>query len=98
MMGKVLAGVDVGTTGARCMLFDPHGNRIAGHYCEYGDEYPKPGWVEQDASLLIEKTMEACRATMAKSGTKPADIAAIGFSTQRSVTCPWTGTAVPSVP
>ncbi|MBL7133639.1 MAG: carbohydrate kinase [Phycisphaerae bacterium] len=88
MMGKVLAGIDVGTTGARCMLFDPQGNRIAGHYCEYGAEYPKPGWVEQDASLLIEKTMEACRATMAKSATRPTDIAAIGFSTQRSVTCP----------
>ncbi len=87
-MSKLLAGVDVGTTGARCMLFDPKGNRIGGHYCEYGAEYPKPGWVEQDASLLIEKTMEACRAAVTGSGSKPSDIAAIGFSTQRSVTCP----------
>jgi xylulokinase len=87
-MSKILAGVDVGTTGARCMLFDPQGNRIGGHYCEYGAEYPKPGWVEQDASLLIEKTMEACRAAVAESEVRPSDIAAIGFSTQRSVTCP----------
>ncbi len=87
-MSKILAGVDVGTTGARCMLFDPQGKRIGGHYCEYGAEYPKPGWVEQDASLLIDKTMEACRAAVTESGVCPSDVAAIGFSTQRSVTCP----------
>ena len=87
-MSEILAGVDVGTTGARCMLFDPRGKRIGGHYCEYGADYPKPGWVEQDASLLIEKTMEACRGAVTESGVQPSDIAAIGFSSQRSVTCP----------
>lgn len=87
-MSEILVGVDVGTTGARCMLFDPQGNRISGHYCEYGAEYPKPGWVEQDASLLIERTMEACQAAVAASDAHPSDVAAIGFSTQRSVTCP----------
>ena len=70
------------------MLFDPKGNRIGGHYCEYGAEYPKPGWVEQDASAMIGKTMEACRTSIAASGVRPDDIAAIGFSSQRSVTCP----------
>jgi hypothetical protein len=35
-MPQYLAGVDVGTTGARCMIFDLGGNPVAGHYCDYG--------------------------------------------------------------
>jgi xylulokinase len=87
-MTDYLAGVDVGTTGARCMIFDLRGNPVAGHYCDYGASYPQPGWVEQDPAVLITKTMEACRAAISGSGVDPGRIASIGFSAQRSVTCP----------
>ncbi len=87
-MADYLAGVDMGTTGARCALFDLQGRRIASEYREYGAAYPKPGWVEQDAAQLIDKTMETCRATIAASGVDPARILSVAFSTQRSVTCP----------
>jgi xylulokinase len=95
-MTDYLAGVDVGTTGARCMVFDLRGNPQAGHYCDYGASYPRPGWVEQDANLLIEKAMQACRATIDQSGIDPQRIASIGVSAQRSVACPVAadGTAV----
>ena len=87
-MTDFLAGVDVGTTGARCMIFDLHGNPVAGHYCDYGADYPQPGWVEQQPDLLIAKTMEACRSAIDQSGIAPERIASIGFSAQRSVACP----------
>ncbi|MBM4430990.1 MAG: xylulose kinase [Chloroflexi bacterium] len=87
-MGKYLAGVDVGTTGARCVIFDLKGNIIDGDYREYGCTYPKPGWVDQDMMFLLSQTMEACKAAIAKSGVKPEEIAAVGFSSQRSVTGP----------
>ncbi len=87
-MGRYLAGVDVGTSGARCSVFDLAGTRIASEGREYGARYPQPGWVEQDPQLLIAKTMEACRATLDRAAIDPRDIAAIGFSAQRSVTCP----------
>lgn len=86
-MGGYLAGVDVGTTGARAAVFDLAGNALAVAYREYPAVYPKPGWVEQDPDLLIERTMEACRAAVVASGIAPRDVAAIGFSAQRSVTC-----------
>ena len=87
-MARYLAGVDVGTTGARCMIFDREGRPVAGHYCDYDADYPKPGWVEQDGAVLIAKTMEACRAAIAASGINAREIASVGFSAQRSVTCP----------
>lgn len=86
-MASFLAGVDVGTTGARCLIFDTAGRPLGGHYCDYGATYPQPGWVEQDGDLLTAKAMEACRAALASSGIPSQDIAAIGFSAQRSVTC-----------
>jgi xylulokinase len=87
-MSEYLAGVDVGTTGARCMIFDLHGTPLAGHYCDYGASYPQPGWVEQQPEVLIEKTMQACRSAVGQAGIDPQRIASIGFSAQRSVACP----------
>ena len=87
-MGQYLAGIDVGTTGARCCLFDLDGNKFGSTYCEYGADYPKPGWVEQSPQKLIEQTMQACGEAIANSGVPANEIVSIGFSTQRSVTCP----------
>ena len=87
-MAKYLAGIDVGTTGARCAIFDVCGRVIGGAYREYGADYPKPGWVDQDGLLLISQTMEACQAGISDAGIDPTEIASIGFSTQRSVTGP----------
>lgn len=98
MTGQYLAGIDVGTTGARCVVFDCKGRALGGAYREYGAIYPKPGWVDQDPELLIEKTMEACQAAVADSGIKPEAIASIGFSTQRSVTGPVDGDGKPVRP
>ena len=87
-MGKYLAGLDVGTMGARCMLFDLSGNTIAGAYREYRSYYPHPGWVEQDQHEMIEQAMAAARATIQEAKVDPKQIVSIGLSTQRSVTCP----------
>ncbi len=87
-MSRYLAGIDVGTMGSRCCLFDLEGKRVGSAYFEYKAEYPRPGWVEQDQNAMIARTMDACAAAVKKSGIRPDEIAAIGFSTQRSVTCP----------
>jgi xylulokinase len=70
------------------MIFELQGTPVASHYCDYGADYPQPGWVEQDPELLISKTMEACRAAIGQSSIDPQRIASIGFSAQRSVACP----------
>lgn len=87
-MSQYLAGIDVGTTGTRCSIYDLKGKRLSSEYLEYPSAYPQPGWVEQDIRFMIERCMTACREAVKASGIKPEYIASIGFSTQRSVTCP----------
>ena len=67
-MATYLAGVDIGTSGAKAMVFDLAGNPLASAYQEY--PYPRPGWVEQDADLLVEATMDAMARAVVQSGVK----------------------------
>jgi len=85
-MGKMkyLAGIDIGTTGAKTIIFDLQGNPVASGYNEYPCCYPRPTWVEQDAAMLIDAAFETSRMAILKSSINPKDILAIGASTQRA--------------
>lgn len=87
MTHRHLAGIDIGTTGTRCAIFGLDGRRLSSAYREYGAAYPHPGWVEQDLDHILTCAAEASRAAVASAAVDPTSIAAIGFSTQRSVTC-----------
>ena len=85
-MSKLLVGIDVGTTGVRCMLFDSHGNLVSGAYREYETKYPRPGWAEQDLEQMISQTMFVCREAVANCSITPIELTSVGFSTQGCVT------------
>lgn len=87
-MTDYLAGVDLGTTGVRCCLFDLQGQKYSEVYHEYGSNYPMPGWVEQDFEQMIDQTFITCRETISKSEIEPERIKGIAFSAQRSCFCP----------
>ncbi|MBI9105648.1 MAG: hypothetical protein JEZ04_02830 [Spirochaetales bacterium] len=82
-MGNYLAGIDIGTTGAKGMIFDLSGNVVGVAYYEYPCTYPKPGWVEQDPDLLVDSAMKAMKGAAAKSGINPSEIASVSLSAQR---------------
>ena len=81
-----LLGIDVGTTGTKAALLNADGELIAQAYREYGCTYPHPGWVEQDAAMLLAATFETAAEVLCASGRKPADVAGISFSSQRCCT------------
>jgi xylulokinase len=83
---RYLAGIDIGTTGTKTIIFDLTGKAVASGYREYSCVYPKPNWVEQNAQVLVSSAMEASREAIAKACVAPDDIASIAFSTQRSCT------------
>ena len=70
-MSKLLAGIDVGTTGVRCMLFDTHGKLVSGTYQEYETKYLRPGWAEQDLEQMISQTMYHAKIFYACFNSKP---------------------------
>ena len=86
MAKQYLAGIDIGTTGSKAIIFDLQGTVLGSAYREYPCTYPKPGWVEQDAPFIVAQMMEASKEAIAKSGVEPKDIAAVSFSVQRSCT------------
>jgi xylulokinase len=86
MSGKFIAGIDIGTTGAKTAIFDIDGHSIASGYREYTCSYPKAGWVEQDPVLLVSSAMDSAKEALSVSGIKPSDVAAVSVSAQRSCT------------
>jgi sugar (pentulose or hexulose) kinase len=78
-----LAGIDIGTTGAKAIIFDATGAPLASAHHEYPCTYPRPNWVEQDADLVVDATMRSVREAAAQAGVSAADIVSVSVSAQR---------------
>lgn len=76
-------GIDTGTTGVKAKIYDLTGSIVAEAYREYDCIFPRPGWVDQDITMLSRANDEVLFEVIAKSGVNPRDIRSIGFSTQR---------------
>jgi len=88
-MTQYVAAIDQGTTSTRFMIFDHGGNVIAFDQKEHEQVFPKPGWVEHDASEIWARTRGVIRGALEKSGISPKDISAIGITNQRETTVVW---------
>lgn len=85
MAQKYLLGLDNGTTGVKCKIYDLEGNIMGEGYREYACVYPKPGWTDQDVNMLMEANYQALGDVLKKSGVNPNDVAGMGLSTQRAL-------------
>ena len=87
-MKKYIAGIDMGTGGSRCVIFDLQGHIAGQAYREMPTLFTQPGWMEMDPHQMIESTYDAVREAVAASGVNPDDIAALSFSSfQASFAC-----------
>lgn len=85
-MRTVLA-IDQGTTGTTCLVMDERGRAVGRSYAEFGQHYPRPGWVEHDAGEIWQVTRRvALEAVEAAGGAVPA---AIGITNQRETVLLW---------
>lgn len=85
-MGKYLAGIDIGTTGAKTAILSTDGKILSNGYIEYSCDFPRPNWVEQDVDMLIKSAMESVSIAVSRSGIDPGQIEALSISSQRSCT------------
>jgi len=84
--------LDAGTTSTRAMLFTPDGAVSGVVQEEIVQHYPRPGWVEHDATEIWDKTLGAARAVVAQAGGAER-IAAIGIANQRETVIAWDKTS-----
>ena len=88
-MNKYVMALDQGTTSSRCILFDRAGNICAMAQKEFGQIYPRPGWVEHNPREIWSTQLAVAAECMAVLGAGAEQIAAIGITNQRETTILW---------
>ncbi|MBO5986477.1 MAG: glycerol kinase GlpK [Lachnospiraceae bacterium] len=88
-MQTYVMALDQGTTSSRCILFDKAGNICSMAQKEFGQIYPKPGWVEHDPKEIWSSQLAVAIEAMARIGVSAAQVSAIGITNQRETTIVW---------
>jgi len=88
MTDPLILVLDEGTTSTRAMLFTPLGELRGTAQRELTQHYPRPGWVEHDASEIWDKTL-ACARDMVEAAGGAERVAAIGITNQRETVVAW---------
>ncbi len=81
-----LAAIDQGTTSSRCIVFDGDGHVVASDQREHQQIFPRPGWVEHDATEIWHNVQAVVRGALDHAGLARADLAAVGITNQRETT------------
>jgi glycerol kinase len=85
----LILAIDQGTTGTTCLVFDEEG-RVAGRaYSELEQHFPRPGWVEHDATEIWEATRRVAGEAIADAGIQGAELDGIGITNQRETVVAW---------
>jgi glycerol kinase len=85
----MILAIDQGTTGTTCLVFDGEG-RVAGRgYSEFEQHFPRPGWVEHDATEIWEVSRRVAAEAIADAGIEGSELAAIGIANQRETVVAW---------
>ena len=88
MSGYVLA-IDQGTTGTTVLIFDHDGSVKGRAYSEFTQHYPRPGWVEHDATEIWKVTIAVIADAFRSAGIRASDLCAIGITNQRETAVLW---------
>lgn len=89
MTDKYVAAIDQGTTSSRCIIFDQNGGIVAVDQREHQQIFPKPGWVEHDATEIWSKVQAVVAGALAGAGLRADQLSAVGITNQRETTVLW---------
>jgi len=79
---KHLLGIDIGTTGAKTVVFDEVGTAVGTAFAPWPMAMPRPAWAEQDPHDWWTGVVTSVRDVLAASAIDPASIAGVGLSGQ----------------
>jgi glycerol kinase len=89
MSREHVLAIDEGTTGVRALVIDAS-STVRGHaYRPIDTRCPEPGLVEHDAENIWNETRAVAGAALESAGLAPADLVAVGITTQRSSALLW---------
>ena len=88
-MPELILAIDAGTTGITALVVDPETKVRGRGYSEFSQHFPKPGWVEHDATEIWDVTKYVMSRALQDADAAPSDIAAIGITNQRETTVLW---------
>ncbi|MGP3969327.1 glycerol kinase GlpK [Streptomyces sp. 6N223] len=86
---EYIAAIDQGTTSSRCIVFDHDGRIVAVDQKEHEQIFPRPGWVEHDATEIWTNVQEVVAGALRKGGIAKDQVKAIGITNQRETTLLW---------
>ena len=87
MAGQLILAIDQGTTGSTALLVDDQLAIRGRSTKEFRQTFPKPGWVEHEASAIWESVESAVQGALADAKVSPKELAGIGITNQRETTC-----------
>ncbi|MFV0529223.1 MAG: glycerol kinase GlpK [Lachnospiraceae bacterium] len=89
MSEKYIMALDLGTTSARCVLFDQEGTACSSAQKEFTQFYPQPGWVEHDPMEIWATQLGVAQEALEKQRISAGQIEGIGIANQRETTVLW---------
>ncbi len=91
-MGAVLA-IDQGTTSVRATLLEADAQGVLRTLSAAAEtiprSFPRPGWVELDADLVVAATERVTHKALDRSGIRASDVLALGFTNQGETVVAW---------
>src|SRR4051794_1276847 len=85
----MLLAIDQGTTGTTCLVFDLGGELIGRAYREFTQHFPRPGWVEHDATEIWDVSHAVAGEALDDAGVEPGELEAVGITNQRETVVCW---------
>jgi glycerol kinase len=89
MTARYILAVDQGTTSTRSILFDQSARLVAVRQLEHHQHYPRPGWVEHDASEIWRNLCRLIPETLHDAEIGLSSLAGVGIANQRETTVVW---------
>ena len=85
----VVIAIDAGTTGVRAIAFDHGGSSVTSAYREFTQHFPRPGWVEHDATEIWDRVQDVLVDVAAELAERGEAVVAIGITDQRETAVVW---------
>jgi glycerol kinase len=84
-----VAAIDQGTTSTRCIVYQHDGSVLGMDQQEHRQHFPRPGWVEHDATEIMERTRSVVANALDAAAIPASRLSGVGITNQRETVVAW---------